>query len=159
MTRHVQTCRPEDLLSDAARLMRDHDCGCLPVTRGSGSELLVGMVTDRDICMAALLRGKALQELRVRDAMVREVRACNGGDEVAEAEAIMREAHLRRLPVVDRSDRLIGLLSLTDLAREAARQRDLRRPRISMTEVGDVLATICQVTPRATPEAQGPGTR
>jgi CBS domain-containing protein len=147
MTKSPRSCEPGHTLAQAAQMMWDYDCGCLPVTAGNGSQRVVGMITDRDICMATRLQGKLLRELRVEDAMTEDVRACNPGDFAREAEAIMWEAHVRRLPVVDRDDQLIGLISLADLAREAARQHWKKKKEITEAEVGSVLAMICQ--PRA----------
>ena len=128
-------------------MMRIHDCGCLPITADDGSQRVVGMITDRDICMAALFHGKPLSEIRVGEVMTKEVRACNPGDALREAAAIMGEARVRRLPVVDEADQILGLLSLSDLACEAARERWWKRQEITQAAVGEVLAMICQ--PRA----------
>jgi CBS-domain-containing membrane protein len=127
--------------------MWDFDCGCLPVTADDGSQRVVGMITDRDICMAARLHARPLTEIRVQEVMAKDVRACNPGDLLREAEAIMSEAHVRRLPVVDEGDQLLGIISLTDLAREAARQHWERKREITEAEVGEVLAMVGQ--PRA----------
>jgi CBS domain-containing protein len=145
MTRAAKTCRPGHSLCEAAEMMWVNDCGCLPVTAGDGSGRLVGMITDRDICLAARFRGSSLEEVRVADAMTKDVRACNPEDPIAEAEAIMREARVRRLPVVDGSERVIGLLSLTDLAREAKRASPSRNPQITEAEIGELVATICRL--------------
>ena len=144
MTKSPKSCQPGHDLSEAAQMMRDHDCGCLPVTERDGSQRVVGMITDRDICMAAQLHGKPLREIRVGEAMTKDFWACNPGDPLREAEAIMGEAHVRRLPVVDEADHLLGLLSLSDLAREAARQQWWKRQEITGAEVGEVVAMICQ---------------
>ncbi len=144
MTKTPKTCRPDDTLSEAVQLMRCNECGCLAVTASDGSGQLVGMITDRDICLAAEHYRKALEELRVVDAMATTVRACNSGDPLAEAEAIMREAQVRRLPVVDESEHVIGVISLADLAREARRERGFRWKEITDAEVGQTLAEICE---------------
>jgi CBS-domain-containing membrane protein len=146
MTKSAKTCRAGNSLSDAARLMWEDDLGCLPVTEGDESSHLVGVITDRDICMAAYLEGRALNEIRVADAMTKGAWACNPGDDLAEARAIMRETAVRRLPVIDASERVIGLLSLADLAREAVRQRRATNRHITVGEVGLLLATICERT-------------
>ncbi len=147
MTKPPKTCQVRDTLSKAAQMMRDHDCGCLPVTAQDGSQRVVGMITDRDICMAAEFHGKPLRDIRVGEVMTKEVRACNPGDALREAEAIMVEAGVRRLPVVDEADQLLGLLSLSDLAIEAAREHWWKRQEITEAEVGEMLAMICH--PRA----------
>ena len=124
--------------------MWENDVGCLPVTEGDESGRLIGMITDRDICMAAYFAERALSEIRVADAMTKDTRACNPGDDLAEARAIMRETAVRRLPVIDESERVIGLLSLADLAREAIRQRGVMNRDVTVGEVGLVLAAICE---------------
>jgi CBS domain-containing protein len=124
--------------------MWDHDCGCLPVCGGDGVRRIVGVITDRDICMHALFQGKPLQELRVSDAMAKQVQVCRPGDSLADAEKTMREARIRRLPVVDEQDALVGMISLADLAQEAFRERAAASKEITETEVGDTLAAICE---------------
>jgi CBS domain-containing protein len=143
MTKEVQTCRPEDTLERAAQLMWDHDCGCLPVCRANHASHAVGVITDRDICMSALFQRKPLQELRVADAMAKNVRACAPGDSLEAAEKTMRAARIRRLPVVDEEGALVGMISLADLAREAAREQSQGQPEITETEIGGTLASIC----------------
>ena len=146
MTKQVQCCRPEDTLEYAAQMMWDHDCGCLPVCGGNGSIKIVGMITDRDITMCALFQGKPLRELCVSEAMARDVLTCRPGDSLADAEKIMGQGKIRRLPVVDKEESLIGMISLADLAQEAARERTARTQEITETEVGDTLAAICKPT-------------
>ncbi len=145
MTKQVYCCRPEDSLEKAAQLMWDHDCGCIPVCAGgNGASNTIGVVTDRDICMNALFRGQPLRELRVGDAMAKEIRVCHPDDTLAAAERTMRDAQIRRLPVVDDTGALLGIISLADLAREAARERSNHHRKVTETEVGDTLAGICE---------------
>ena len=150
MTTHVQACRPEDSLEKAAQLMWDHDCGCVPVCSdaGNGVGWTVGVITDRDICMHALFQGRPMRDLRVGDVMAKEVRVCRPDDSIAQAEKIMQEARVRRLPVVEATGALIGMISLADLARQAARERTRPRKDITEGEVGDTLAAICEPTPQ-----------
>lgn len=145
MTRQAQSCRPEDTLERAAQLMWNHDCGCLPVCSGENGTLhTIGVITDRDICMNALFQRKSLRELRVSDAMSRGVWSCYASDPLARAERTMQQARVRRLPVLDDSGSLVGMISLADLAREAARERRQVGKEITETEVGDTLAAICE---------------
>jgi len=146
MTRQAHACRPEESLERAAQLMWDHDCGCLPVCSGgdNGARRIVGVITDRDICMNALFLRKPLGELHVNEAMSREVRTCRASDSLARAEKIMREARVRRLPVLDDNGGLVGMISLADLALEAARQRRRVSKEVTDTEVGDTLSVICE---------------
>jgi len=152
MAKVTRTCRPGDGLGEVAQMMWSNDCGCLPVTAGDGSQRLLGMISDRDICKMIRSDAGALPDVRVGDAMTEVVRACNPGDPISEAVAIMGEARVRRLPVVDESERVIGMLSLADLALEATRQTTWWKPKITVAEVGELLATICR--PR---ESEGRG--
>jgi CBS domain-containing protein len=145
MSRDVRTCSPEDDLATAAQLMWDADCGCVPIVEG-GSRRVVGMLTDRDVCMATHFQGRRPDEIRVGDVMSTDVRTVVASEELADAEAIMSDAQVRRLPVVDGDERLVGMVSLADLARRADREREAERPEITEEEVGDTLTAIC--TPR-----------
>jgi CBS domain-containing protein len=146
MIRNVRTCRPGDTLGTVAQLMWDGDCGCIPVVGDDGSKRVVGMITDRDICMAAHFRGCRPREIAVGDVMSKSVRSVGPSEELADAEAIMADAQVRRLPVVDANQQLLGLVSLADLAREADRERRSKEPPLTEQEVGDTLTAIC--TPR-----------
>ena len=121
MSEPAVTCRATDSLNRAARLMWEHDCGVLPVTGDDGR--LVGVVTDRDICMAAYTRGTTLRAIRVEDAMARSVFGCGPDDSLEKAETLMSDKQIRRLPVVDEYDRPIGVVSVNDIARQAATSR------------------------------------
>jgi len=144
MTKQVTSCSPDDTLDRAAQLMWDKDCGCLPVCGGDVVSRMVGVITDRDICMSALFQGKPLRDLRVTDAMSRELLVCRPGDSLADVEKTLRKARIRRLPVVSEQGTLIGMIALADLAREAARESTAAKQEITETEVGDTLAAICQ---------------
>jgi CBS-domain-containing membrane protein len=144
MTKQVKSCGPGDTLHYAAQLMWDNDCGCLPVCAGDGVNRLVGVITDRDICMSALFEGRSLSELSVSSAMARPVQTCRASDLLSDADRTMREARIRRLPVVDAQGGLIGLLSLADLAHEAAREQNSPRKELTGNEVSTTLASICE---------------
>jgi CBS domain-containing protein len=118
MSRPAITCRATDTLHTAARLMWDEDCGAIAVTDDAGK--LVGIVTDRDICMSTFTRGQAPQQIMVADAMAKQVYSCTGNDSVSAAERLMSEYQIRRVPIVDDDDRPIGLLSLNDITRHVA---------------------------------------
>jgi CBS domain-containing protein len=101
MTKQVVYCAPADTLERAARLMWDGDCGCLPVCAENGASRVIGVITDRDICMSAMFQAKPLRDLAVSEAMAKQVVTCHPQDALADVEKIMREARVRRLPVVD----------------------------------------------------------
>ena len=119
MNESIIICPIEEHLHMAARLMWDRDCGAVLVIDGAGK--LVGMVTDRDICMAAYTKGLPLHEIPIHEAMARKVHAVHREQSIAEAEELMATNQIRRVPVVDSNDKPIGVLSLNDLARDAAR--------------------------------------
>lgn len=144
MTRPVQYCRPGDSLARAAQLMWDHDCGCLPVCASDGASHVVGVITDRDVCMCALFHNAPLADLRVAEAMAKQVTACRASDSLADAEALMRDARIRRLPVVDADGALVGMISLADLAQEAARRWATETSELTESEISGTLAAICK---------------
>lgn len=145
MTKAVATCAADDMLNEAARIMWEHDCGVVPITGGEGEgPRVVGMLTDRDVCMAAYTKGRPLSEICVRDAMSTEVQSCRPGTDLIEAEGLMRSAQVHRLPVVDDADQLLGVISLADIAREAAREVASRRRDVTIAEIGETLAAISQ---------------
>ena len=117
MTTSVRTCFISDSLAKAAQLMWDHDCGCVPVLNEQGR--VAGMLTDRDICMAALFQGVPISGVKVSALMSKQLFDCTSDDDLSAAEAIMREKKVRRLPVLNEEGRLVGLLSLSDIARQA----------------------------------------
>jgi len=112
MTRDVQIARPEQTIKDVAQLMCDIDVGALPV---GDDDRLVGMITDRDIAIRAVAQGKA-PSTTVREVMSAEVRYCFEDEDTEHVARNMGDQQLRRLPVVDRDKRLVGILSLGDLA-------------------------------------------
>jgi CBS domain-containing protein len=117
MTSNVRACFKSDNLATVAQVMWDNDCGCVPVLNEEG--WLVGMLTDRDICMAAFLQGMPIGEIKVSAVMSRQLFDCTSDDDLSVAEQIMREKKVRRLPVLNKEGRLVGLLSLSDVARQA----------------------------------------
>lgn len=115
MTKNVEACRPDDTLNTAADIMWQADCGCVPVVDGQ-SKRVIGMITDRDICMAAYLSGQPLQALTIEGAMAKTVHSCSPQDPLSVAERMMREGQIRRLPAVDDDGQLMGIISLSDIA-------------------------------------------
>ena len=144
MSREVHRCRPDDTLNDAALKLWERDCGSLPVCAGDAESQVIGMLTDRDICMAALFQGKPLHELKVADAMSRDIRVAKVDDRLEDVELLMRELKIRRVPVTDESGRLVGIVSLADFARVARGRATSRRAGVvSERDVGHTLAAIC----------------
>ncbi len=118
MRRDAWCCALGGSLVEPARLMWDHDVGFIPIVEPEGGAL-VGVLTDRDICMAAYTQGRGLHDIPIESVMQREVQVCREEDDLENVQALMREHGLRRLPVVDDARRVIGVISVNDLAREA----------------------------------------
>jgi CBS domain-containing protein len=145
MNRNVETCRLDDSLAVAAGKMWERDIGCVPVLGRNGH--VVGIVTDRDICMAGYTQGRPLGEIPVAVAMSRQLHACRAEDALIEAEEIMRTQQVRRLVVLGPHGGLVGLLSIGDLAREAGRESGRRGRQCTAEEVSVTMAAVCEPRP------------
>lgn len=143
MTVHVAYVKSGDTLSTAARAMWDHDCGAVPVVDPTNEEV-VGIITDRDICIACWSRDLPPSAVSVADAMCSQIVTCLATDSVSSVENLMRARQVRRIPVVDRNRRLIGIVSLGDIAIAAHRESALDTA--PSRDVAAVLARIS--TPR-----------
>ena len=115
MTREVQTVRPDQAVKEAASFMLSADAGSIPVTEG---DRLIGMITDRDIAVRGIAKGYG-PNTPVRELMTDDLVIARIDDDVEEVASRMSQAQVRRLPVVDRDERLCGIVSLADLSREA----------------------------------------
>ena len=144
MNREVVVCLPEDSMKTAAERMWKADVGCLPVLGPAGD--LVGMVTDRDLLMSAAIQGMRLDQLTVDSAMARHVQCLRPSDPVEKALELMSTHQVRRLPVLDRDERLVGLVSVNDLAR---RSDGKGKPR--QADLVHAIAKVCE--PRAQAQA------
>jgi CBS domain-containing protein len=145
MTRNVKSCRNGETLNCAANIMWEEDIGAIPVLDDCGA--LIGMITDRDIAMAALTQGRLLTEITVSTAMSRELHAVNDNDTIIHAEETMRQHQIRRLPVKDSAGKLVGIISLNDIARQADIEQGRQKRQVSQQEVAATLAEIS--APRA----------
>lgn len=114
MGRNVKVVSPEDTIQHAARLMEQLNCGSLPVGE---NDRLVGIVTDRDIAIRAVACGKIPGQCPVRDIMSRDVKYVFEDETAEDAARNMSKLQLRRLPVLSREKRLVGIVALADLAR------------------------------------------
>lgn len=136
MTRDVETVHPDDRVERAARLMRECDCGALPVVDERGR--LIGMVTDRDITVRLVARGIDTRRARIDDCMSDVAFACHVDDSLEDCLRGMARHQVRRMPVVDSRDRVIGILSQADVAQHAC-ERPGRGARRAVAEtLGEV---------------------
>jgi CBS domain-containing protein len=143
MTQNPKCCGPNDTLNLAAQLLWENDCGSLPVV--DEKRWPIAVITDRDICMCAYTRGLPLAALPVSTAMSRTLVSCSTAESLVTAEKRMRQHQLYRLPVVARNGRIVGMLSLSDVAREAEKERmagDAKRE-VTDQEIAATLGAIC----------------
>ena len=134
MTREVEAVRPETAVKEAAELMRTLEIGTLLVSTG---DRLVGVLTDRDITVRAVTEGGDAMSRPVCNVMTPEVAYCFEDQDVTEAARVMEERQVRRLPVLDRNKRLVGIISLDDLATGAG----------DATLAGEVLKEVSEPDP------------
>jgi CBS domain-containing protein len=120
MTPAPVTCRPGDAIVDAARLMRSYDVGSLPVVKDDESQMLIGVITDRDIAIRVVGEGRNPAQAKVADAMSTEVVSCTTTDLYQEALQTMGAHQLRRMPVVDAQRRVVGIIAQADVATRIA---------------------------------------
>ena len=118
MTRDVRVANPGQSIRDAAKMMAEIDAGAVPVGE---NDRLVGMITDRDIAIRAVAHGKG-PDTPVREVMSSEVKYCFEDEDLEHVAKNMGDIQVRRLPVVNRDKRLVGIVSLGDLSRAAAPQ-------------------------------------
>jgi CBS domain-containing protein len=114
MTTDVKRCTLDTNLASAARIMWEGDCGAVPVT--DERDHVVGVITDRDICIAAATRAGTEGEIPVRDVISKTLYSCAPGDDVRSALETMKTRKVRRLPVIDQGGRLAGIVSIHDIA-------------------------------------------
>lgn len=142
MTTDVKCCAEYNTLSTAAEMMWENDIGCVPVVDKQGRA--IGMLTDRDICMGAFFQGVPLTGAQVTSAMSKEVFSCTPEDDIAAAENLMKEKQIHRLLVRDAGGHPVGVISLNDIAREGAREAEMRTARqVSDAEITGLLASVC----------------
>ena len=113
MTEKAQSCLPDDKVSAIARMMREQNCGFIPVV--TNENVPVGVITDRDVCMAVATKFQNAADIDVSELMSRQIFACFAEDDLNTALRRMKESKVRRLPVVNHEGKLKGILSLDDI--------------------------------------------
>lgn len=123
MTPAVRSCAPEDALTVPAQIMWEADCGAVPVVNAEGNAL--GLITDRDICIAAYTQGNALSVCSVASAMSKQVFSCHADAPISHALQIMADQQVHRVLVTEDDGRLVGIVALADIARQIRSVDDL----------------------------------
>lgn len=117
MTKDVKSCKEDTDLATVVKMMWDADCGIVPIVDDQGR--VTGVITDRDICVAAATRALDPASIRVSEAMSRDVATCSEDADPRSVLSELKSRRIRRLPVVNRQNRLIGILSINDLVTRA----------------------------------------
>jgi CBS domain-containing protein len=142
MTRDVRTMKPNDTVGDAARCMDELNVGVIPVCDG---DRLVGMVTDRDIVVRGVAKQGEVKSMKLADVMSGNVRCAKEDDDVDRVLSEMAEAQIRRLPVVDENQHLVGIVTLGDIAAK------------SVDEESDVGTSLGDISSPAEPDRSESG--
>jgi len=142
MTPNAQACTLTTNLAEVAGLMWDKDCGIVPVVADSGK--IVGLITDRDICMAAATKGRNLVNIAVEDVITGEVFSCKADDDIRTALGEMKRHKVRRLPVVAAEGGLEGILSMNDVVLKAEEAGQKKVPELSYGDVVNTYKAICE---------------
>ena len=116
MTRNPVSARPEDTVASVARLMKENDIGPVPIVESQKSKRLVGIVTDRDLALKVVAEGRDPETTPVKQVMTTSVITCRGDDDIETALDAMSTQQLRRIPVVDDGNMLLGIIAQADIA-------------------------------------------
>jgi CBS domain-containing protein len=141
MTRNVQSCTPETNLAAAAMQMWDSDCGTLPLVNNDGK--VIGMITDRDICIAAATKHQDIANIKAGEVPTGQLHSCTPETNVRDALKTLEQARVRRLPVVDEHGKLKGILSMNDIVLRAAEERGEKGSGISYADVVNSFKAVC----------------
>jgi CBS domain-containing protein len=137
MTKDPTCCIPSDTAQRAAKIMRDEDTGVVPIIENEQSRKVIGIVTDRDLCMNVVAEGRDPGATQVHEAMTTTVVSCSPQDSVDKATELMRENQIRRIPVVDEQHRLVGIVAMADI---------VGRANVRTTETHETLKTVSAPT-------------
>jgi CBS-domain-containing membrane protein len=141
MTPEAKAIWITESLADAAKEMWENDCGVLPII--NDGRKVVGMITDRDICMASAMRDRNPSAISVEEVMNATVYAAESEEDIEQALQTMREHRVRRLPVLNLEGELEGILSMNDIVLKA-KQRDGKKPQIDYADVVKTYQAICE---------------
>jgi CBS domain-containing protein len=115
MTATPACCTPDATASRAAHMMKEQDTGIIPIVESEYSRKVVGVVTDRDLCLTVVAEGRNPESVTVKEVMTSDVVACRPDADVEQAVALMRENRIRRIPVLDADQMILGIVSMADL--------------------------------------------
>jgi len=153
MERDVKYCPPEATVAEVAKVMAANNCGVVPIV--DAQKRVVGMVSDRDICLEVGTKERLASHVSVREIMKRRVQGCGPDEEIQAALKLMQNRKVRRLPVLDEAGRLCGILSIDDIVLRAGKVPGTTVPELSEEELVDTFKAITRkpVKPQAIVQA------
>ena len=116
MTKNPVCCLPNDMVAKVAQLMKSKDIGPVPIVENEQTKKLVGIVTDRDLALKIVAEGRDAKSTKTEEVMTRKVVTCRVEDDVQKALDAMSEHQLRRIPVVDNDNKIVGIIAQADVA-------------------------------------------
>jgi|SRR5262245_7764469 len=119
MTKDPVCCTPQDSVTETARVMKGEDVGSVPVVKDRTTKKLVGIVTDRDLALKVLAERRDPNNTRVEEVMTRNPLSCREDDDLENCLDSMEKRQIRRMPIVDRQDRIVGIIAQADVATRA----------------------------------------
>ncbi len=141
MSANPACCTPSATVQEVARIMKEHDCGCVPVVDSLESRRLVGVITDRDLAVRGLAEGKGA-EAKVDGVMTTDPFTARPDTDLSEIQKAMADRQLRRVPIVDADGCCVGIIAQADLARSAGE-------RVSERDVAVVVERISEPSPES----------
>jgi CBS domain-containing protein len=152
MNKEVKFCPPESTVAEVAKVMAANDCGVVPIV--DAQKRVVGMVTDRDICLEVGTKDRLASRVPVREIMKRKVYGCGPEEEIQAALKLMQNRKVRRLPVLDKDGRLCGILSIDDVVLYAEKARGPEAPELSEMEIVDTFKAVTRKSAKPQPIVQ-----
>jgi len=152
MKKDVKFCPPEATVAEVAKVMAINDCGVVPIV--DAQNRVVGMITDRDICLEIATKDRLPSLVPVREIMKRKVFGCGPDEDIHDALTRMQNRRVRRLPVLDEKGKLCGILSLDDVVLRAEKLSGLEVPELSETETVETLKAITRKSASPRPIVQ-----
>lgn len=144
MTNNPRACHPQDKICDAINIMKNNNVGAVPVTDGSSGVRLIGILTDRDIALKMCDEKKTCQDLSVESCMHSPVFSCFIDDDLHKVEDMMKQHKVHRIPVTDHQGLLQGIISFSDLAREAYQEKKQGLHDLPEQDLAEIIEEIDQ---------------
>lgn len=152
MKKDVRFCPPEATVAEVAKVMAINDCGVVPIV--DAQKRVVGVITDRDICLEVATKDRLPSRVPIREIMKRKVFGCGPDEDIHVALDLMRNRKVRRLPVLDENGRLCGILSFDDVVLHAEKTSGPEAPELSETETVETFKAITRKPVKPQPLVQ-----